>query len=215
LVASSGPTVARSSSTRSATHRDLEERIRTGTFRADLFYRLNVVALRLPALRDRREDIPELVEHFLVRFARRYERPVRSLSREAMDALIKYRFPGNVRELENVIEQATVLTTSDQVGVADLPAKVRGAPVAGERALHAFGSPALEELSGNLPGFLAGLEQRIVMAALARSRGNQSQAARELGLTESGLRYKLKRWQDEGISAPSMGEEQGADPPTV
>jgi len=178
-----------------ATHQDLESQIEGGRFREDLYYRLNVVTLRLPPLRDRRDDIPELVEHFLVRFTKRYDRPIRALTHEAMDALIKYSFPGNVRELENMIEQAVVLVRGPHVTVDDLPAKVRanrGGPFPTEGELWV---PDLQAVQGNLRSFLENLERRIVLESVARHEGNQSGAARYLGLTESALRYKLKRWE--------------------
>ena len=177
----------------SATHRNLEERLAADDFREDLFYRLNVVGLTLPPLRERREDIPELVEHFLVRFAKRYDRPVSGLTREALDALVKHPFPGNVRELENIIEQAVVLVKGATVTLADLPAHVTGA-----RAKAAASGPLTpDEVAGDLPAIIDQIERRVILATLARYEGNQSQAARHLGLTESGLRYKLGRWRRE------------------
>lgn len=190
----------------SATHRNLAERIKTGEFREDLYYRLNVVSLTIPTLRERRDDIPELVEHFLSRFAKRYERPISALSREAMDALIKYSFPGNVRELENVIEQAVVLARGDTITLEDLPSRVR------ESAHTTDGHLITTELvSGNLPQLLEDVERRIVLESLSRHDGNQSAAARHLGLTESGLRYKLKRWQEGEESQAASAE---SEPPT-
>jgi DNA-binding NtrC family response regulator len=172
-----------------ATHRDLEARIASGLFREDLYYRLNVVSLRLPPLRERMEDVPGLAEHFLSLFAKRYDRPVRGLAPEAMQALLLYAYPGNVRELENVIEQATVLASGPEIVRADLPpAVVRAA--ADPRQL-----PAAEAVGGDLPSLLERIERRVVLETLARRGGNQSSAARELGLTESGLRYKLKKWE--------------------
>jgi DNA-binding NtrC family response regulator len=176
-----------------ATHRNLETMLREGTFREDLFYRLNVVSLTLPPLRDRRDDIPELVENFIDRFSRRHDRPVSQVSREAMDALIKYSYPGNVRQLENIVEQATILARGDAITLADLPAQVRG----GEEPGGGAGMLTAEAVDGNLPALLDDLERRLVLETLARHGGNQSEAARRLGLTESGLRYKLKRWQEE------------------
>ncbi len=176
-----------------ATHRDLEAMLREGTFREDLFYRLNVVSLTLPPLRDRREDIPELVENFVDRFARRHDRPVSQVSREAMDALIKYDYPGNVRQLENIVEQATILARGEAITLADLPARVRGA----DSAAGAAGMLDADAVEGNLPDLLDDLERRVVLEVLARHGGNQSEAARRLGLTESGLRYKLKRWRQD------------------
>jgi two-component system NtrC family response regulator len=175
-----------------ATHQDLAGLIAAGRFREDLFYRLNVVSLTLPPLRDRRGDIPELVEHFLSRFAKRYDRDARSVSHEAMDALIKYPYPGNVRELENVVEQAVVLARGPLLTLADLPPAVRR-----DDSPRPGGSLAPEAVHGDLPALLEEIERRLVLDTLARHDGNQSSAARQLGLTEGGLRYKLKKWEGE------------------
>ncbi|MFH1574872.1 MAG: sigma-54 dependent transcriptional regulator [Acidobacteriota bacterium] len=137
-----------------ATHQDLDAQIRNGKLREDLFYRLNVVNLTLPPLRERREDIPELVEHFLVRFAKRYERPIRALTHEAMDALIKHSFPGNVRELENVIEQAIVLAPGQQVAVDDLPERVLPARAGPSVAEEDAWTPELEAVRETCRGSL-------------------------------------------------------------
>ncbi len=181
-----------------ATHRPLEEGLASGAFREDLFYRLNVVTLVLPPLRERREDIPELVEHFLALYAKRYDRPVAGVSRDAMDALVKYAYPGNVRELENIVEQAVVLAGGPAVMLADLPAAVRRS-----EAGPAGWSLDPGAVRGDLPALLAEIERRVVLETLARHEGNQSSAARELGLTESGLRYKLKRWSEGGAEPAS------------
>jgi DNA-binding NtrC family response regulator len=187
----------------SATHRNLEELMLSGQFRDDLYYRLNVVGLTLPPLRERREDIAELVEHFLVRSAKRYSRAVTSISHEAMDLLVKYNFPGNVRELENLIEQAVVLARSEVIRVSDLPPRIAGTDGDAE---HGTGIDAVSEslhpdrIDGNLTELLSALEKRAVLDTLAQFNGNQSRAARHLGLTESGLRYKLSRWRDQDES---------------
>jgi DNA-binding NtrC family response regulator len=172
-----------------ATHRDLEKLIAEERFREDLYYRLNVVGLLIPPLRQRREDIPELIEHFLAQYAKRYDRPVRQLTHEASDALMKYAYPGNVRELENIIEQATVLAGASSITLADLPASVRsgGAPAAS-------GALSPGEVRGNLGELLEEIERRVVLETLSMHDGNQSSTARHLGLTEGGLRYKLLKW---------------------
>jgi DNA-binding NtrC family response regulator len=171
-----------------ATHRDLRARIGSGDFREDLYFRLNVVELVLPPLRERREDIPELAAHFLSRLARRYARPARAFSAEAMAALMAHDFPGNVRELENIVEQTVVMARGEVVERDDLPGSLRGGPSAA-----AMGSDLGE---GSLAGTLEALERRIVLDTIAACGGNQSEAARRLGLTESGLRYKLGKWRD-------------------
>ncbi len=183
-----------------ATHRDLDARVAEGGFRADLFYRLNVIRLELPPLRERRADVPLLVEHFLDAISHRHGLPVRSLSSEAMDALVKHDYPGNVRELENAIEQAVVLASGPTILVSDLPPAIRGAGAAG--ASGSAGGPARD-----LATRMDGIERSLVLGVLARHGGNQSSAARELGVTEGGLRYKLRKWsgaagaEDEAPSA--------------
>lgn len=174
-----------------ATHRDLPARIAEEKFREDLFFRLNVVNLELPALRQRREDIPGLAAHFLNRFAKRYDRPARSFSSEAMACLLSHPYSGNVRELENIVEQSVVMTAGEMICVEDLPAAVTGPT--GNKDADTFSSASV---NGNLPGMLEALEKKIVLETLAQFSGNQSSAARHLGLTESGLRYKLGKWKD-------------------
>jgi two-component system NtrC family response regulator len=174
-----------------ATNRDLEALVRTGDFREDLFYRLNVVSIRLPPLRERREDIPALIDRFLVSFARvGAERP--RISREAMDALVKYSYPGNVRELENIIQRASALARTPLIGTADLPDYVSG--------LHP--EPQGAEAK-SLPAQVAALERRMIVEALARSGGVQTQAARLLGISERHLRYKLRKHGLEGAQVPA------------
>ncbi len=175
-----------------ATHRDLEERIKIGDFREDLFYRLNVVSLVLPRLSERRDDIPELAAHFLDRYATRYGRPARSFSAEAMAVVMSHSFPGNVRELENIIEQTVVMTRGEVVHTDDLPASLTG-----ERQREPGEMLTFDMAQGDLPRWLETLEKKVVLESLAAFSGNQSSAARHLGLTESGLRYKLKKWKDE------------------
>ncbi len=179
-----------------ATHRDLEGMIKSGSFREDLYYRFNVVSLLLPPLRDRREDIAELAAHFLGIFTRRHARPPMRLSHEAMDALLKHPFPGNVRELENILEQAVVLARDETITRADLPVTLRPGRAGSDSKNPA---PALDPdgVQGNLAELLEAIERRVVLDTLRRYEGNQSGAARHLGLTESGLRYKLKKWQDD------------------
>ncbi|MCB1182810.1 sigma-54-dependent Fis family transcriptional regulator [bacterium] len=178
-----------------ATHRDLEARVREGAFREDLFFRLNVVDLELPPLRERREDIPELAGHFLARYATRYERPARTFSAEAMAALMGHAYRGNVRELENIVEQTVVMTRGEVVHSDDLPAALTARR--GPAAPNGDGAPGWESVGGDLPRWLETLEKKIVLETLAAFSGNQSSAARRLGLTESGLRYKLGKWRDD------------------
>jgi DNA-binding NtrC family response regulator len=166
-----------------ATHHDLRARIAAGQFREDLFFRLNVVELALPPLRERREDIPELATHFLARYARRHERPARVFSAEALALLMAYPYPGNVRELENIVEQTVVLVRGEEVRREDLPL-ARLDPA--RRSGHT---------SADLAATVGAFERRLVLDTLAACGGNQSEAARRLGITESGLRYKLGKWR--------------------
>lgn len=168
-----------------ATHRDLESMIRDGQFREDLYYRLNVVTIWLPPLRKRKEDIPLLVDHFLQRYSERHGKPVQGLTREAMDRLLKYDFPGNVRELENLIERGVVLARGNLITRQDLPLHLEPDP---ERTV--FDPHNLEE---GYQAKLRSYEQAMLTEALAQTEGNQSAAARLLGITERHLRYRLEK----------------------
>jgi len=167
-----------------ATNKDLEAMIKQGTFREDLYYRLNVVALSLPPLRDRKEDIPLLCRYLLEKNARDLNKEGLRFSREALDAIIKYPFPGNVRELENIIEHASILCRGVEITLEDLP------PVIFESSDGICG-PAD---SANLEIQVEALEKRMIADALRKCGGNQSKAARNLGLTERKLRYKVKKY---------------------
>ena len=169
----------------SATNRDLEAMVQEGAFREDLYYRLNVVSLRLPPLRERREDIPLLVDHFMQRFARENHRVITGLSREARDLLVKYDYPGNVRELENIMERAVVVSRGPIISCEDLPFQNTPGP---ERN-------ATPPEPTNLQDALETLERRMIQTALAQTAGNQSQAARLLGVSERMLRYKIKKYK--------------------
>ncbi len=154
-----------------ATNRDLREESKANRFRADLYYRLNVVAVRVPALRDRREDIPLLAAYFADRFAGTVKRRIRGLSRAALSALVRYEWPGNVRELENAIERAVVMGSSDQILPEDLPETLLEQPAA-----------AQEEEGGRLYESLREAKRQIIEKALAEAGGSQAQAAALLGV---------------------------------
>jgi DNA-binding NtrC family response regulator len=173
-----------------ATNLDLEKAVREGRFREDLYYRLNVIPIVLPPLRERRPDIPLLVEHFMKKYSG--GRP-RSVSPKALNALAEYDWPGNVRELESVIERALLLAESDEIQPADLPAAVR-AGISARRGPLLFDIPDagidLEEV-----------ERSLVLKALEKTEGNVSRAARLLGLTRRTLQYRLEKIQGESESA--------------
>jgi DNA-binding NtrC family response regulator len=175
-----------------ATHRDLEAMVGSGKFRDDLFYRLNVVPLDMPPLRQRRADIPLLVDHFLDERARRAGRTL-TITPEAMDALCAYAWPGNVRELENLMERLSVLCRTANVTIEDLPARMRerSRAVAGEGWPQA--EPSNWEEGINLVRTLEEFEERLIAEALRRSGGNKSGAAKLLGLNRTTLVEKLKR----------------------
>ncbi|MFO7687185.1 MAG: sigma-54 dependent transcriptional regulator [Desulfobacterales bacterium] len=170
----------------SATNQDLESRVKKGDFREDLYYRLNVVPIEIPPLRERREDIPPLVEHFVQRFSMENRKPIDGVSREAMDQLVKYDYPGNIRELENILERAVVISRGTTLTASDLPF---GGLKPHETNEEADGG------TGILREALETLERRMVKKALEESGGNQSRAADSLGLSERMLRYKLKKYR--------------------
>jgi two-component system NtrC family response regulator len=156
--------------------------IRTGEFREDLYYRLNVVTIELPPLRERREDIPLLVDAFIRRFADEAARPVEGVSREAMDLLVKYDYPGNVRELENLIHRAIVLARSALLTTSDFPIHL------GQLRGEASDTPStFVERVGEF-------ERALIVEALGRAGGVQTRAAAALGMSERHLRYKLKKY---------------------
>ncbi len=167
----------------SATNKDVAAQIRDGLFRADLYYRLNVVSIDLPALRNRRDDIPILAGYFVGKHAERNRRPVRGLSPEATAALMTYDFPGNVRELENMVERAVILTRNEYL----LPGDFLLQPIAAEPAADAPGT-------GSLPEQIEALEQRLIVRALNDCAGIQTRAADQLGITERNLRYKMQKY---------------------
>jgi two-component system NtrC family response regulator len=185
-----------------ASHRPLETFLKTGQLREDLYYRLNVVAIFLPPLRERRSDLALLIDHFLRRFAEKNGKTIRGLAHEARDILLRYDYPGNVRELENIIERAVVLTRDDVIGIGDLPLTVQN-------------PEAHDDGETNLTVATEGLERRMIQNALARSDGVQTHAAELLGISERALRYKLIKYGfREGASSPdadSSEEEQSSE----
>lgn len=168
-----------------ATNQNLEKKILDGTFREDLFYRLNIVAIKIPPLRDRREDILPLAEYFMEKYRLENAKEKFELSKEAADVLLKYSYPGNVRELENIIERAVVLARGNFINQSDLPGNVRG-------YLPEFELP--QPGSGELNEQVEALEKRLIFDALKESKGNQTKAGKLLGITERNLRYKLKKY---------------------
>jgi two-component system response regulator HydG len=169
-----------------ATNRNLLQDIAVGRFREDLYYRLNVVTLPLPPLRERREDIPLLAQHFLTRFAEMNRKTIKGFTPQAMDRLLKYAWPGNVRELMNAVERGVVLSRSEYLDETELPWILSGdGPVEQLQA-------APPVLSGEAS--LGELEKATILKTLETVEGNKSEAARRLGITRRTLHQKLKKW---------------------
>ena len=165
-----------------ATHRDLKAAIENGRFREDLYYRLSMVELTLPSLKDRSEDILLLAKHFIQKFSADYSKQIEGMTPRASVVLQRYEWPGNVRELEHVIGRACMLTDDTILDVDALP---------GQLVRHQIDSPADTDDSGSI---LADQERRLVVEALQTTAGNQSEAARRLGIGRDALRYKMKRY---------------------
>jgi two-component system, NtrC family, response regulator HydG len=174
-----------------ATNRDLEADVAAGRFREDLFYRLNVMALKIPPLRDRREDIPLLAHHFLEKYALRNRKTARGFSPMAMDMLIKYDWPGNVRELENIVERAVILMTGEHVTENQLPMNIVREHPGNERMTFGATGPAGESRS------LEEIEKEAILETLKAADGNKSETARRLGITRKTLHNKLKTYGQE------------------
>jgi two-component system, NtrC family, response regulator AtoC len=168
-----------------ATARDLEADVAEGKFRSDLYYRVNVMRIHLPALRDRTEDVPELVRHFIERFNRRLGLQVEGATAATMRTLMDYPWPGNVRELENVIERAMVLAEGPQLGVEQLP---------GLLAAPSAASAAVSSLDLSVKRRTEELERTLIAAALERTRGNRTRAAKLLDLSHRALLYKIREY---------------------
>ena len=168
-----------------ATHRDLERSVADGTFRRDLYFRLNVLTLRIPPLRERRQDIPLLVAHILERIGRDAGME-KGISDEALKALLNYDWPGNVRELENSLDRACALTSASELQVRDLPTQISSAPL----EMTAMSAPGA--MHGIVP--MAELEKQTIFAALSQVNGDKMLAARLLGIGKTTLYRKLKEY---------------------
>jgi two-component system NtrC family response regulator len=182
-----------------ATNQNLEQLVQERQFREDLYYRLNVFPIVLPPLRERREDIPFLIEFLLQKFATRLGKPITAVSREAMDVLMKYDYPGNVRELENILERAVILARHPVIYVEDLPLYLR------EAAPENAGETNSQHAS--LPEVLHAIERQMLCRALERHSGVQTRAAAELGISERVLRYKLRKHHLHMEMGASTGEK--------
>jgi len=171
-----------------ATNKDLKEEVEGGRFRDDLFFRLNVVRIDVPPLRDRRSDIPFLVAHFLSKFAEKLGRDISDVDPEVMQALYRYSWPGNVRELENVVERAVVMCRGRSIVPDDLPPEIRETPEIED------GLDKLISWERGLAETLEAIEERMIRQALKRAENVQAQAAKMLGVSRSNLQYKMKKY---------------------
>jgi len=168
-----------------ATNKDLLQEIEAGRFREDLFYRLNVVTLNMPRLRERSEDIPLLAQHFLKMFSEKNSKEIKGFTPQAMDRLLKYDWPGNVRELMNAVERGVVLASSEYLGEKDLPLVLKEGASGGK-------APPEQVIPGDLP--LEEVEKASILKTLQLTGGNKSEAARRLGITRRTLHKKLKKY---------------------
>jgi DNA-binding NtrC family response regulator len=171
-----------------ATNLDLEKAIKEGSFREDLYYRLNVVTIPLPPLRERRDDIPLLVEHFIRKYESESKGKIKYISPETMDLLMRYDWPGNVRELENVIERATVIGKTEAILIEDLPLRMQKQKVVSE--------PRREILSENIPfeQRVENFEKKLIIDALRKTGWVQTKAAELLGTSRNIVKYKMKKY---------------------
>jgi DNA-binding NtrC family response regulator len=175
-----------------ATNRDLEKEVADGRFREDLYYRLKVVTLRIPPLRERPGDIPPLLEHFLTQFCSEHGKPPKVLSQDALELLSRYSWPGNVRELKNVMESVVVFHQDGEVTPADLPIEVRESST-----LSTTGTP-VQSVVGE-PRTMAEIERQAILETLGRTAGHRARAADILGIGLRTLQRKLKEYKDEGF----------------
>ncbi|MGA2526048.1 MAG: sigma-54 dependent transcriptional regulator [Smithellaceae bacterium] len=167
----------------SATNRDLEIQVKEGTFREDLFYRLKVVTMSLPPLRERKEDLRILIDHFIDKFAGENGRNVQGLTAEARDSLLKYDYPGNVRELVNILERAVVIARNEYITTEDLPFKSASPSHDSGKKSASLLRESVEEL-----------EKKLIAESMEKAQDNQTKAAEILGMSERMLRYKLKKY---------------------
>jgi two-component system, NtrC family, response regulator PilR len=187
-----------------ATNRDVEADVRAGKFRQDLYYRLNVIRIEVPPLRERREDVATLAEQFVARFSSELGKQVRGLEADAIRALEVYSFPGNIRELENMMERAVALASSTAIGLGDLPPEVSG--------LSGSPAPLLAQLPPDgcaLDSVLGEVERRLMLQALERTGGVRKTASKLLGISFRSLRYRLEKH-----AIHVAGDEDGDDDPT-
>ncbi|MBP2681520.1 MAG: Fis family transcriptional regulator, partial [Candidatus Krumholzibacteriota bacterium] len=178
-----------------ATNRDLEAAIEEKSFRKDLYYRLKVIPVHVPPLRERKEDVVLLVNHFVERFNRELGKKVKPVTREVMEAFVKYDWPGNVRELKNVVERAMLLDAEDEILLEHLPGEIHRSGTA-----RASGEETARVLTSFLPMTLRDIERAHIERTLEQTNGNKSKAATILGISRQTLREKLKQFEGPGAT---------------
>ena len=183
-----------------ATNRDLEKMIADGGFRDDLYYRLAVVSIRMPPLRERADDIPLLVDHFLDKHTERLGKPRPEVDKVVYAAFNRYAWPGNIRELENVIERALVLDRDGRIGIDDLPGRLRSAD-------QQVGTLRMELPDEGIS--LEEVEKELLLAALQKHNWNQTRAANYLKITRSTLLYRMQKF---GLERPRSADSAGEEP---
>ncbi len=184
-----------------ATNSDLEEMVNNNEFREDLFYRINVIPVHIPPLRERHGDIILLAEHFLKIFSKKMNKDIKTISEPAMDILCRYNWPGNVRELENIMERAVALEPSSVILPERLPNKIRNYSPHSSDPKTTGGEVVIPEKGFNLQYYMEGLENQFVLKALQLSGGNRKAAASKLGLSMRSLRYLIKKYNIEEQSS--------------
>ena len=180
-----------------ATNRDLDKAVAENLFREDLYYRLSVIPIRVPDLRERREDIPLLANHFLKKYATAANRSILRLHKDALDALCDYEWPGNVRQLENTIERAVALEMTNELHV-ELPAerpKVRAAAAGASGGTSDVAPGAVLPQGVGMEGYVAGIERSLLQSALDRSNGVQTKAADLLSISYRSFRHLMKKYE--------------------
>jgi DNA-binding NtrC family response regulator len=172
-----------------STNRDLEAAVREGKFREDLFYRLSVIPIQIPPLRERKEDIPLLVEHFVQRYNTQFRKKVEQVSQDGMKLMMSYSWPGNIRELKNAIERAMILADKDRIDVPHLPIRIADPCTA---SMPRASGTALVRLPSEGAG-LEDIEKNLLEQALQHAHGNKTRASRLLKISRDTLRYKVKK----------------------
>jgi transcriptional regulator with PAS, ATPase and Fis domain len=195
-----------------ATHKDLGVMVKKGEFREDLYYRINVIRIQVPPLRDRKDDLPVLIDHFMRKHKREGQR-ARALAPDAMTTMQQYHWPGNIRELENEIERLLVLGSEFEILPAELLSSRIKDAVSGAAGTNVIGASRIAQLpAGKLNDAVEQLERDMIGQGLTRTKGNKSKLSRELGISRSNLILKIQKYQLERPGTPDTEEEPEATP---